>query len=66
MEYHFYKHKDTDKIWWANTFKKGLIVFSFDKKKLFNIYKDYPHKLTKEQIKIFREENPLLASHLES
>ncbi len=61
MEYHFYKHKDTDKIWWANTFKKGLILFSFDKKKIYNLYKDYQNNLTKEQLEIFKKENPLLA-----
>lgn len=34
---------------------------SFDKKTIFNIFADYPHKLTKEQKEIFDKENPYWA-----
>ena len=59
MQNNWYKNKPTDKIWWLdNTNKVGEWVFSFDKKKTFNMFADYPHALTKEQKAIFDEENP--------
>lgn len=56
----FYKNKETDKIWWVDNSDEmvGVWLFSFDKKKIFNMFADYPHNLTKEQKKIFDEENP--------
>lgn len=55
----WYKNKPDDKIWWLDN--RGIIgewVFSFDKEKEFNMFRDYPHALTEEQKKIFDEENP--------
>lgn len=40
----------------------GAHLFSFDKKKIFNFFRDYPQKLTKEQIELFRQWNPDLAA----
>ena len=58
----FYKNKETDKIWWVeNNNMVGEFLFSFDKKKLFNLFADYPHNLTKEQKEIFDNENPYWA-----
>ena len=55
----FYKNNKTDKIWWLdNTGTVEDWIFSFDKKKLFNMFADYPHNLTKEQREIFDKENP--------
>ena len=55
----FYKNNNTDQIWWVdNLDEKGLFLFSFDKKKIFNLFEDYPHALTEEQRKIFDKENP--------
>ena len=58
----FYKNDESDLIWWTAPIEKiGEILFSFDKKTVFNFWKDYPEKLTSEQIKIFQKENPNLA-----
>lgn len=66
----FYKNDPKDKIWWVDNIveidgKPGKTVgewlFSFDKKRVFNMFRDYPHELTPEQKKIFDEENPYWA-----
>lgn len=58
----FYKNEPTDAIWWINTSdEKGVWEFSFDKKVVFNLFSDYPHKLTAEQKEIFDRENPFWA-----
>ena len=59
----WYKNEPTDKIWWLDNAseKVGEWIFSFDKKETFNMFADYPHKLTEEQKKIFDEENPYWA-----
>jgi hypothetical protein len=55
----WYKNNETDSIWWQGTPDQvGLWLFSFDKKKVFNLFADYPHNMTQEQVKIFDEENP--------
>lgn len=55
----FYKKSATDKIWWVRDLGTvGRHLFSFDKKKIYNLFADYPHNLTAEEKKIFDEENP--------
>ena len=54
----WYKNEPTDKVWWKDNDAKGEFVFSFDKEKEYNLFADYPHKLTIEEQKIFNEENP--------
>ena len=55
----FYKNEDTDQIWWVdNSETDGEHLFSFDKKKIYNLFADYPHNLTAEERKIFDKENP--------
>ena len=55
----FYKYNESDSVWWVDDMDSiGSFLFSFDKKKIFNLFEDYPNKLTKEQRKIFDEENP--------
>lgn len=54
----FYKEHEDDKIWWMDSEGKGEWLFSFDKKKVFNMFRDYPYELTPEQKRIFDEENP--------
>jgi hypothetical protein len=62
MEQEFIKNNPTDKIWWVdNPDVKGEFLFSFDREKVFNLFVDYPWKLTKEQIRIFDKENPYWA-----
>ena len=59
----FYKEKTTNQIWWLDNANDavGVFVFSFDRKNLFNLFEDYPWKLTKEQKEIFDRENPYWA-----
>lgn len=55
----WYKNNDTDQIWWKDTPDQvGVWIFSFDREEEFNMFSDYPHKLTSEQKQIFDEENP--------
>lgn len=59
----FYKENKNDKIYWVdNPEFIGEYLFSFDKKKIFNLFADYPYKLTKEQKEIFDKENPYWAN----
>ena len=63
MEYEFYKENESDSIFWVdNTDIVGELLFSFDKKRVFNLFEDYPYKLTKEQKRVFDSENPFWAS----
>lgn len=58
MQNNFYKNDETDKIWWVdNPETIGLHLFSFDKKKIYNLFADYPHNLTAEEKEIFDKEN---------
>ncbi|MCR5176859.1 MAG: hypothetical protein K6C05_08410 [Anaerovibrio sp.] len=61
-KYEFYKENKDDLIYWVDEPRKiGEHLFSFDKKKVFNLFSDYPWKLTKEQKDIFDRENPYWA-----
>lgn len=63
MQNKFYKNEESNKIWWIDNSEDqvGVWLFSFDKKKIFNLFADYPHNLTKEQKEIFDRENPYWA-----
>ena len=56
----WYKNNPNDQIWWLDNGHDvcGEFVFSFDKKTEFNLFADYPQKLSKEQKEIFDQENP--------
>lgn len=54
----FYKNKETDTIYWAHTpGRKGEHIFTFDKKTLYNLFRDY-FNLTPQQKEVFDRENP--------
>ena len=55
----FYKDSEDLKVWWID--KIGVIgefLFSFDKKRIYNLFLDYPHNMTEEEVRIFDRENP--------
>lgn len=55
----FYKNKPTDRVWWVdNPDDVGARLFSFDKQKIYNLFRDYPHALSAAQLKVFDRENP--------
>lgn len=55
----FYKNDPSDKIYWTTpTDTVGEFLFTFDKKKIYNLFRDYPHALTKKELEIFNKENP--------
>ncbi|MGL4907787.1 MAG: DUF7675 family protein [Bacteroidales bacterium] len=57
--YSFYKENRKDRIFWVNNMDViGEHLFSFDKKKIYNLFHDYPHNLTSEEKIIFDKENP--------
>ena len=57
----FYKEDPDSVIWWVDTDTTGEWLFSFDKKKVYNMFQDYPYKLTEEEKAIFDRENPFWA-----
>lgn len=55
----FYHQEDGDVVWWVDDLDRfGQFLFSFDKKKIYNLFRDYPHALTPEELEIFNKENP--------
>ena len=60
-----FKNNPKDKIWWVDNGDeaKGEWVFTFDKVTYFNMFEEYPDRLTPEQKRIFDEENPFWADY---
>ncbi|MBT8853752.1 hypothetical protein BTH55_03010 [Lactobacillus delbrueckii subsp. bulgaricus] len=69
----FEKDKPSNKIWHVEhvTVPKGggpavrdtgRLEISFDKKKIYNLWTDYPDKFTPEEIEIFKKEEPYWAN----
>jgi hypothetical protein len=55
----FYKQNENDTIYWIDDLDNvGSHLFSFDKKKIYNLFEDYPDNLSKEEKEIFDKENP--------
>ena len=59
MSNDLYKNKPSDNIYWVdNPERIGEWLFSFDKKKIYNMFEDYPQNLTKSEKEVFDKENP--------
>ena len=57
--FRFYKKKDNDKIWSVEEIGYiGKLLYSFNKKNIYNVWTDYPHNFTKEEKELFDKENP--------
>lgn len=58
-----FKNNPSDRIWWVDNADdvKGEWIFTFDKKKFFNMFQDYPWNLYAEEKEIFDRENPYWA-----
>ena len=57
--FRFYKKKDNDKIWSVEEIGYiGKLLYSFDKKNIYNLWIDYPHNFTKEEKELFDKEYP--------
>jgi hypothetical protein len=59
----FYKDDEKCRIWWVLSDHIGEWLFSFDKKKIYNMYQDYPDNMTAEEVKIFDEDFPFWAEY---
>lgn len=57
----FYKENESDEVWWVVSDEIGTWEFSFDKVKIYNLFRDYPYKLTAEEKAAFDKENPFWA-----
>lgn len=62
--YEFYKKNENDTIWWVdNPDSVGENLVSFDKKKIYNLFKDYPYNFSDEEKELFDKENPYWADY---
>lgn len=54
----WYKENDGDRVWWLDNYPTiGEFIFSFDKKNTYNLFSDYPYKLSIEEWLVFNAEN---------
>lgn len=58
VKFPFIRHKETDNIFWVDGGNIGEHLFTFDKKRIFNLFRDYPHELNAQQKETFDKENP--------
>ena len=62
-DFHKEKAKRNCKIWWTSkTDVMGEANISFDRKKIYNLFEDYPYNMSKEEIQILQEEEPYWAN----
>lgn len=63
MSSNWYKKNDADVVWWLDNGDdiKGVMIFSFDKRKQYNLFQDYPHNMTQDEVDTFDKENPFWA-----
>ena len=54
----WYHENDGDRIWWLDNYPViGEFIFSFDKRKQYNLYEDYPDRLSVKEWLVFNAEN---------
>lgn len=59
----WYKNNNNNKVWWYdNSDVVGVFLFSFDKIKVYNLYRDYPYRLSDKEKEVFDKENPFWAN----
>lgn len=62
----FEKYNKNDRVWWlVNSDRIGEFEFSFDREKIYNLFRDYPEKLSAEEKEIFDKENPYWKKYFE-
>lgn len=62
-----FQREPGQKIWWVDTSAwTGLFLFSFDRKKVYNMFRDYPYELTDKEKELFDRENPFWADFFKS
>ena len=54
-------NKTTNFRWVESPESVGKRLFTFDGKKIFNLFKDYPYALTEEEVELFDSLNPYWA-----
>lgn len=54
----FEPRDEGDKVLWKTDSGTGEFVFTIDGKNEYNLFQDYPEKLTEEERLIFAKENP--------
>lgn len=59
----FFKQKKNDSIWWIDNGDSvmGEHLFTFDKRVIYNLFADFPYKLTTQEREMFVAENPFWA-----
>ena len=57
-----YKRNPGDHVSWVDSDKDGEMLITFDGTKIYNLFLDYPHNMTKREKKLFDAENPFWAS----
>jgi len=66
-KYYFYKENKKDKLYQVDHIGYiGELLFSFDKKTIYNLWEDYPTNMTGEEIKILNKEQPYWANFFKS
>ena len=54
----FYKINESDLTIWVDSEQVGEHLFTFDKQRIFNLFADYPWKLSPKEKAVFDKENP--------
>lgn len=65
MKDKYFKNKPSDKIFWVDNVGEtvGEFLFTFDKVKIYNMFEDYPDKMTPQEVEIFDQENPFWSEY---